>query len=101
MKRLRNHPSIALWCGNNEGQIINELLCHKLKVSEPYEGEKLFDTVIANLAATLVPLPPYGPGPPFGGPMPNSMKPGDVHDGTVWPGTPPIPDDRLIGEVDR
>jgi beta-mannosidase len=101
VKRLRNHPSTALWCGNNEGQIIQQLVNHMSKMDTPYEGERLFDTVIAEIADELDPQTPYWPGSPYGGPLANSMKAGDVHDWTVWHGIPPIPDDKLVGEVDR
>jgi len=101
IRRLRNHPSTALWCGNNEGQIIQELVNWMTNTVEPYEGEKLFDTVIAGVARDLDPHTPYWPGSPYGGPLANSMKAGDVHDWTVWHGIPPIPDDKIVGSVDR
>ncbi len=101
IKRLRNHPSTALWCGNNEGQIIQELVNWMTNSNEPYEGETLFDTVLAKIAADLDSTTPYWPGSPYGGPMANSMKAGDVHDWTVWHGIPPIPDDTIVGTVDR
>jgi beta-mannosidase len=101
VKRLRNHPSTALWCGNNEGQIIQQLVNYLSKTDTPYEGERLFDTVVAEIAGALDPQTPYWPGSPYGGPLANSMKAGDVHDWTVWHGIPPIPDDRLVGVVDR
>ncbi|HWD29636.1 MAG TPA: glycoside hydrolase family 2 protein [Rhizomicrobium sp.] len=101
VKRLRNHPSTALWCGNNEGQIIQELVNWMTNTAEPYEGGMLFDTVLAQIAGNLDPTTPYWPGSPYGGPMANSMKAGDVHDWTVWHGIPPIPDDKIEGTVDR
>ncbi len=101
IKRLRNHPSMALWCGNNEGQIIQQLVNWMTNTNEPYEGEMLFDTVIAGIVRDLDPHTPYWPGSPYGGPLANSMKAGDVHDWTVWHGIPPIPDDKIVGAVDR
>ncbi len=101
IKRLRNHPSTALWCGNNEGQIIQQLVNYITQQNDPYEGERLFDTVLAEIAKDLDPQTPYWPGSPYGGPIANSMKAGDVHDWTVWHGIPPIPDDKIVGAVDR
>ena len=43
----------------------------------------------------LDPGTPYWPGSPWGGPNPNSMRAGDVHDWTVWHGVPPIPDAHM------
>jgi len=101
IRRLRNHPSTALWCGNNEGQVIQQLVNHATGGAAPFEGERLFDTVIAEVAAELDPTTPYWPGSPYGGPLGNSMLAGDVHDWTVWHGIPPIPEGGILGAVDR
>ncbi len=50
--------------------------------------------------AELDPTTPYWPGSPFGGPHPNSMLAGDVHDWTVWHGMPPVPVDRPVGRFE-
>lgn len=96
VRRLRHHPSIALWCGNNENQAIHRINVDVSGVDTPLPGAALYDDVIPGLLADLDPTTPYWPGSPWGGPNPNSMKAGDVHDWTVWHGIPPIPDDRMI-----
>ncbi|MES2861427.1 MAG: glycoside hydrolase family 2 protein [Pseudomonadota bacterium] len=96
VRRLRHHPSMALWCGNNENQAIHRINEDVSGVASPLPGGILYDAVIPALLAELDPTTPYWPGSPWGGPNPNSMKAGDVHDWTVWHGVPPIPDDRMI-----
>ena len=96
IRRLRHHPSMALWCGNNENQAIHRVNVDVSGVDTPLPGAILYDEVLPDLLATLDPDTPYWPGSPWGGANPNGMKAGDVHDWTVWHGVPPIPDDRMI-----
>ena len=96
VRRLRHHPSMALWCGNNENEAIHRIDADVSGVATPLPGAILYDDVIPGVLAALDPTVPYWPGSPGGGPHPNSMKAGDVHDWTVWHGIPPIPDDRMI-----
>ncbi len=53
IQRLRNHPSIVLWCGNNETELIWDMLMKK------YFGYKIDDKV-DNLLEYLIPIPPSG-----------------------------------------
>jgi beta-mannosidase len=99
--RLRNHPSMALWCGNNENQVIHDFLGWMLRQGgveqAPLLGDLYYEKMMPESVATLDPTTPYWPGSPYGGPMANSMRAGDVHDWTVWHGFPTIPDDVPIG----
>ena len=96
VRRLRHHPSLALWCGNNENQAIHRINVDVSGVDTPLPGAVLYDQVLPDLLAKLDPDTPYWPGSPWGGANPNGMKAGDVHDWTVWHGVPPIPDDHMI-----
>jgi beta-mannosidase len=98
VRRLRHHPCLALWCGNNENQAIHRIDGDRMGVDLPLSGRHLYDEVMPAVVTRLDPATPYWPGSPWGGPNPNSMKAGDVHDWTVWHGVPPIPDDVMEGD---
>lgn len=93
--RLRNHACLALWCGNNESQAMHRINADISGDDTPLSGLTLYDDLIPRLLETLDPETPYWPGSPWGGPNPNSMRAGDVHDWTVWHGVPPIPDAQM------
>ena len=101
IRRLRHHPSIALWCGNNENQFIQSFVNEATKENGPVLGALFYDDIIPKQVAKLDPATPYWPGSPFGGPHANSMKAGDLHNWTVWHGLPSVPEDRSTSEVDR
>jgi beta-mannosidase len=83
--RLRNHPSLALWCGNNECQWL-----HSLKLSEigdaTFYGKRIFHEALPELIRRLDPARAYWPGSPFGGENPNSELHGDRHSWQVYGG---------------
>jgi beta-mannosidase len=113
IERLCNHPSMAVWCGNNENQMIYDFtrragpeLAALLGDLKPDEHSRLpgalyYDDVMPKAVAALDPTTPYWPGSPSGGPHANSMRAGDVHDWTVWHGLLPVPDDRPVGKFSR
>ena len=100
IERLRNHPSIALWCGNNENQVIHGFVNAVSGRDDPLPGDLFYSKTMPAAVAALDPTTPYWPGSPFGGPNANSMIAGDVHDWTVWHGMPPVPVDRAVGKFD-
>ncbi len=85
VKTLRNHPSLALWCGNNENQWIHGQKMSTLEDLRFY-GEKIYHDLMPELLADLDPTRPYWPGSPFGGNDPNSDAEGDKHNWQVWAG---------------
>lgn len=95
--RIRHHASLALWCGNNENQAIHWFNDMASGAPSPHEGALFYDEVIPAVLAALDPLTPYWPGSPVGGPSPNSMRAGDVHNWTVWHGIPLVPDADPVG----
>ncbi len=95
VRRLRHHPSLALWCGNNEIQAMHRINADLSGETIPLSGAVLYEEEIPNLLARLDPGALYRPSSPFGGASPNGMRAGDVHDWTVWHGVPPIPDDVM------
>lgn len=101
VRRLRHHASLALWCGNNECQVLQIFVNKVLGTSGDLMGKLYYDQVIPEEVARFDAATPYWPGSPFGGANPNSMIAGDVHDWTVWHGVPPVPRDTFVGESDR
>lgn len=86
--RLRNHPSLALWCGNNENQWLHSLRAPLPERLSPVPGSLFYDKIMPETVQELDGFRPYWPGSPYGGPQPNSMAEGDVHDWHVWHGLP-------------
>ncbi|HEY3412274.1 MAG TPA: glycoside hydrolase family 2 protein [Armatimonadota bacterium] len=85
VRRLRNHPSLALWCGNNE----NQWLAAHWPKSTPNArvlGSHLYDEVLPEVVKQEDASTPYCPSSPFGGDEPNSQDAGDRHDWDVWHG---------------
>ncbi len=101
IQRLRHHPALALWCGNNENQMIQSMVNEATGRADPLAGALYYDQIIPERVAALDPATPYWPGSPSGGAHANSMRQGDVHDWTVWHGMSPVPDDRSIRKLDR
>ncbi|MFB9329144.1 glycoside hydrolase family 2 protein [Paenibacillus aurantiacus] len=88
---LGDHPSIVLWCGNNENQhfIVNS----KRTRREGY-GERLFFEVLADAAAVDT-LRPYWPTSPYDlsvDSSANNESCGDMHYWHVWGRTHPYED---------
>ncbi|MBA3709487.1 MAG: hypothetical protein H0W83_11795 [Planctomycetes bacterium] len=82
--RLRSHPSIALWCGNNE----NEPLVLAYGGTEAQRFHPLYYQVMPKVLARLDPERPYHPGSPSSpsgkGVHPDSPNEGDRHNWDVW-----------------
>ncbi len=85
VRRLRSHPSLALWCGNNENQWIND----QAFWASPYTkvpGSLFYDTILPQTIAAWDGHIPYWPGSPYGGNDHNGMEDGDRHNWNVWHG---------------
>jgi beta-mannosidase len=86
VKRLRNHPSIALWCGNNENDWLYEVERAAGNIHTPFYGEKIYHELIPELLEELDPSRLYWPSSPYGGNDHNSEEEGDRHNWQVWHG---------------
>ena len=94
VKRLRNHPSIVIWAGNNEIEAgwMNWGWKKNLPASLWDDYQKIFHGVLPEVCAALDPSRPYWPSSPHGGlpDDPNSLKSGDTHYWQVWHAAEPF-----------
>ncbi|WP_048331222.1 beta-mannosidase [Bizionia psychrotolerans] len=90
VKRLRNHASIALWCGNNENSEGWHRWGWKDGRSEAEKTEiwnnylKVFDSMLPKTVAQLTDTDYWETSPKFGRGNPQFEFEGDAHDWWVW-----------------
>ena len=105
IKRLRNHPSLALWCGNNEIEQLWKWLLDNAELKDPILIQKyekgyldLFKEIIPKLIQNYDPRQPYWPSSAldkYDGLKvlsidPNNSERGDSHFWKVWHGGAPF-----------
>jgi len=97
--RLRHHPSIALWCGNNEIEEAwfnwgwqKQLGYSSLDSAKLWSDYKrIFHQLIPSILKELDPKRPYWPSSPsLGWGRDSAYKKGDVHYWGVWWGQEPV-----------
>ncbi|MCM2535873.1 glycoside hydrolase family 2 protein [Neobacillus pocheonensis] len=86
VKRLRNHPCLAIWCGNNENDWLYEALFSSGEITHPFYGEKIYHELMPEILEELDPTRLFWPSSPFGGNDHNSREQGDTHNWQVWHG---------------
>ena len=79
VRRLRNHPCLALFCGNNENQWIPDRV-HWDDPRKRVPGPLYYHEVLPRVVAELAGCTPYWPGSPLGGDDHNDHRQGNVHD---------------------
>ena len=99
IKRLRNHPSLALWCGNNEVEWLLKMEMQISRITKDDEIKKfelgylaIFEKILPNLIKFYDPGHQYWPSSPSNGFVgealgtinPNSPDIGDSHFWDVW-----------------
>jgi beta-mannosidase len=101
VKRLRDHPSIVLWCGNNETEASWEWhrdITSKLSTETArrmwQDYLTLFSGVLARAVERFAPETPYWPSSPSADyeDISDSYQSGDMHNWTIWHGMLPFGD---------
>ncbi len=90
LKRLRNHPSIVLWCGNNEssegwhrwGWQEGKTVSQKEEIWKNYL--RLFDSILPQTVKKHTQIPYWESSPKYGRGNPKYQFEGDAHDWWVW-----------------
>lgn len=97
IRRLRNHPSLALWCGNNE---MEDFVRQGHWVTEKKQAAdyiKMYEYIIPQVLKAEDPDTFYWPSSPSSGgsfEVPNDPDRGDVHYWDVWHGLKPFTEYR-------
>ncbi|WEL20141.1 glycoside hydrolase family 2 protein [Halorhabdus sp. BNX81] len=89
VRRLATHPSIALWCGNNENEeaLHNWFADHDAHAEHVTDYEALYTETIGATVREEDPSRTYWPGSPSSGPDaedPYTFEKGDIHYWAVW-----------------
>lgn len=89
VRRLANHPSIALWCGNNENEeaLHNWFVDHPAHDEHVADYETLYGETVGPTCREEDPSRTFWPGSPSSGPDsddPYEFGSGDVHYWDVW-----------------
>jgi beta-mannosidase len=102
VRRLREHPSIIIWCGNNEteGAIHwngRDLLSPAARYQMWQDYLTVFSGILARTANRLAPETPYWPSSPSSDyeETSPSFQSGDFHDWSVWHGRVPFSEYEL------
>jgi beta-mannosidase len=98
VRRLRRHPCIVLWAGNNEDYQIAEQsgdLGYDPKdrddpekwLQTKFPARYIYEFLLPDVCERLMPRTTYRPGSPWGGKTFNDVSEGDIHQWNVWHGT--------------
>ncbi|WP_338540075.1 beta-mannosidase [Paenibacillus tundrae] len=87
IQRLRNHASLALWCGNNEIDWLYDMKSSSGEITTPFYGETIYHEILPELLEQLDPARQYWPSSPYGGNDANDPNHGDRHNWQVWHGS--------------
>ncbi|KAI8802561.1 glycoside hydrolase superfamily [Cladochytrium replicatum] len=109
VRRLRNHPSLAIFAGNNEDYPFAESISKwqsddKLRALPESDSEfparKIYEITLPKVVSSLAPSVPYRFGSPYGGPMSDDATIGDIHQWNIWHGAQ-APFQKYISYIGR
>jgi beta-mannosidase len=99
LQRLRNHPSIVIWCGNNETEVAlawhdRDKLPADVRFQMWQDYVSTFSGILAAAVSRYAPETPYWPSSPSADyeTVNDKYQSGDMHDWTVWHGRVPFTD---------
>ena len=97
VKRIRHHPSIVIWAGNNEDYQYQESvnLTYNYEDKNPdnwlktdFPARYIYEKILPDVCSELIPHVFYHPGSPWGaGRDTHDPTVGDIHQWNVWHGT--------------
>ncbi|HUJ96303.1 MAG TPA: glycoside hydrolase family 2 protein [Terriglobales bacterium] len=97
VRRLRDHPSIIIWCGNNETEEAfhwggRDQLPPQARLQMWQDYLTVFSGILNRVAARLIPESPYWPSSPSSDYEETTpeFQSGDYHDWSVWHGRVPF-----------
>ncbi|GAB4561620.1 MAG: glycoside hydrolase family 2 TIM barrel-domain containing protein [Anaerolineae bacterium] len=85
VRRLRNRPCLALWCGNNENDWIDDMV-YWWDPGHDFPGRKIYHELLPEIVSRLDPTRLYWPSSPYGGNDHNDEREGDRHNWQTWHG---------------
>ncbi len=97
IRRLRHHPSLALWCGNNEMEDFVRQGNWVTEKKQTADYIKMYEYIFPQILKTEDPDAFYWPSSPSSGGSfdgPNNPDRGDVHYWDVWHGLKPFTEYR-------
>ncbi|KAL4907708.1 hypothetical protein BDW74DRAFT_148005 [Aspergillus multicolor] len=97
LRRLRHHPSIVIWVGNNEDYQVQEQrgLTYNYEDKDPdswlktdFPARYIYEHLLPRAVKKIIPSIYYHPGSPWGdGKITSDPTVGDMHQWNVWHGT--------------
>jgi len=97
VRRLRHHPSLALWCGNNEMEMFVDVGNWVSSPKQKADYIRMYEYIFPKLLKEYDPQTFYWPASPSSGgafDAPNDANRGDVHYWDVWHGNKPFTEYR-------
>lgn len=97
IKRIRSHPSLGLWCGNNEMEMFQAIGEYDGNHKTRSDYIRMFEHIIPEILREYDPDTFYWPASPSSGggfDDPNAPNRGDVHYWDVWHGGKPFAEYR-------
>jgi len=85
VRRLRNRPCLALWCGNNENDWIDDMHNWQ-RPGRDFPGKRIYHELLPPIVERLDGTRLYWPSSPYGGNDHNDEREGDRHNWQVWHG---------------